>query len=474
MSQHKLTAENINLLLLKMSTPAVIAMLATALFSLVDTIFLGQYVGKSGITACTVVLPLNITSFSFAIMIAVGASSIFSHAVGDKDYKRANLIAGNAFCLSLILGVVMTAIGYIFADPLLYLMGATKTVLHDSRTYLYWMLPGTIIFPLCIVGNNILRAEGNTKDSMIGVVSGVLSNIFLDWLFIVVFKWGIAGAAIATTLSKVITLVYQLYYYHSKQTLISVDLKMWIVEKKIFLRIVALGASVFFMNIAGSFNLSVINNILRYYTNEDNIAVYGIISKAFLFAVLPIIGIAQGLQPIVGVNFGAKEYKRILIAIRDSMVWGISVGIVALSLIYIFAEPFSLTMLKDKHLLDSCIDGMKILCLGVPFAALHIILTTVYQALGNAKPALYFSIFRQVGLFLTFVLLFPLIIKTYNLNIPIENSVWFSIALSDIVAAIVAVFFFFKIKKYILNKEHVKISEMNDYVQPNSQFDSIV
>ena len=471
----KLTHDNINILLLKLSIPAMIAMLATALFNLVDTIFLGQYVGTSGIIACTVVLPLNIISFSFAIMIAVGASSIFSRAVGNKDFKLANLVTGNAFACSLILGVSLTIIGYIFADPLLYAMGATKTVINESRTYFYWILPGTIIFPFCIVGNNILRAEGNTKESMIGMVLGVVGNIFLDWLFIVIFQWGIAGAAIATTLSKLITLGYQLYYYRSKQTIISLDFSTWLIKKSILKKIIALGSSVFFMNIASSFNQSVINNSLRFYTNENNIAVFGIISKAFLFAVLPIIGIAQGLQPIIGVNYGAKQYKRILISVRDSILWTILVGSIALTLIFLFAKPFTLLMLKKENifLLEDCVIGMKLLCLGVPFAALHIILTTTYQALGNAKPALLFSIFRQVLLFLTFVLVFPYLIKKFNLNIKVEYSIWFSIALSDIVAAIVAVFFFFKIRKNMNEKEQNKLSEYNDYIKTtNNDFNS--
>ncbi len=473
----KLTHDNINILLLKLSIPAMIAMLATALFNLVDTIFLGQYVGKLGIIACTVVLPLNIISFSFAIMIAVGASSIFSRAVGNKDFKLANLVTGNAFACSLIIGILLTIIGYVFADPLLYAMGATKSVINESRTYLYWILPGTIIFPFCIVGNNILRAEGNTKESMIGMVLGVVGNIFLDWLFIVVFQWGIAGAAIATTLSKVITLGYQIYYYRSKQTIISLDFKAWVIDRKIFKNIITLGSSVFFMNIASSFNQSVINNSLRFYTNEDNIAVFGIISKAFLFAILPIIGIAQGLQPIIGVNYGAKQYKRILISVRDCILWTILVGVVALILIFIFAKPFALLMLKKEnmYLLNDCIIGMKIFCLGVPFAALHIILTTTYQSLGHAKPALLFSIFRQVLLFLTFVLVFPYLIKKFNIDIKVEYSIWFSIALSDIVAAVVAVFFLLKICKNMNKKEENKLSEYNDYIPPsNNDFNSIV
>ena len=472
-TSNKLTHDNINLLLLKMSIPAMIAMLATALFNLVDTIFLGKYVGKTGIIACTVVLPLNIISFSFAIMNAVGASSIFSRAVGKKDYHQANLVTGNAFSCCLIMGLVLTAIGYIFADPLLYAMGATKAVINESKTYFYWMLPGTLIFPFCILGNNILRAEGNTKESMLGMVAGVVGNIFLDWLFIVIFKWGIAGAAIATTLSKVITLGYQLYYYKSRQTIINLDFSTWILNKKIVKQIIALGASVFFMNIASSFNQSIINNSLRFYTNEDNIAVFGIISKAFLFAVLPIIGLAQGLQPIIGVNYGAKEYRRILISIRDSIIWGIVIGFTALLITTFFAKPFTLLMLKrdNMYLLNGCIIGMKILVIGVPFAALHIILTTVYQALGKAKPALYFSIFRQILLFLTFVLLFPYLIKKLNFDIPIEYSVWFSIALSDIVAACVAVFFFIKIKININNKEATKFLNYHDNTINN--FDNI-
>ncbi|MCY6958907.1 MATE family efflux transporter [Clostridium brassicae] len=426
-----LSKGNINNSLLKLALPATIAMIVNALYNIVDTIFIGRGVGTLGIAGIAIQLPIQIIILSFSLLIGIGSSSMISRNLGKKDLEKINYIAGNSFFCVSILGIIFSILGYTFTSPIITFFGATDNIFPYAKDYAKIMFIGSLYFPFCVSCNNIIRSEGNAKDAMISMIIGFLLNIFLDYIFIFKLYMGIKGAAIATILSKLGSFIYILSYLKSNKTSLKIHPKYLIPQKNIIKEIIGIGFSAFAVQVSGSIVTIFLNHILGLYGGDLAIAVYGIIYKVTLLLFMPINGIIQGMQPIVGYNFGCNNIPRIKKTIRLVIIY----TTIITSLGVVFGELFPSGIIKlfnnDPSLLSHGVKALRIVILATPLLGIQMTGLGLSQALGEALTSFILSILRQVILFIPLVLILP---EMYNLNI---TGVWLSFPLADILSVII-------------------------------------
>ncbi|MCK5078243.1 MAG: MATE family efflux transporter, partial [Calditrichia bacterium] len=295
-----LGTENINKLLIKLSLPAMVAMLANAFYNVIDTIFIGQGIGTLGIGGIAIALPVQMIVLAFSLLIGIGSGSMVSRYFGAKKFENVNYVAGNAFLLLGIFGLLFSVTGFIYTERIVEWFGTTDTIAPYAITYVRILFIGSLYFPFCIAGNNLLRAEGNAKNAMNLMLVGFAVNLILDYIFIFPLNMGMAGAAIATVIAKLVSFIYLIFYFLSKKTSIKIRLKYFKPNWKIIWEMLTIGSSGFAMAFAGSAVIVIVNRLLGQYGGDLALAVYGIVYKVILFLIMPLVGINQGMQPIVG------------------------------------------------------------------------------------------------------------------------------------------------------------------------------
>lgn len=442
--------------LIKLSIPATIAMFVNALYNLVDTIFVGQGAGDIAIGALSIANPVQMIVMAFSLMIGIGASSIFSRAYGRKDTRTMKRSVNTAVAMGVFFSILLGVLGIVFLDELLHFFGATDGPSGNigyARDYLYYILIGLVPHTLSVIFNNLARAEGRVKIAMISMLIGAGVNIILDPIFI--FDWGfglgVKGAAIATVIAKTASFIYVFSASLSSKSKLNINLrKLYEIDFKMIGEISSIGFSSFIRNALGAFLVILINNlILRYSIGnpEIYISIYGVVNRLLLFLLLPGFGLVQGLQPIVGYNFGAKMYQRLHDVIGYAVKILVAYYISAFILTMIFAKQlFSLFSSDANSLLMS--EGpraLKIVAIGFFVIGFQIILSSVYQAMGYPLRAFIIAASRQFILFVPIVLLL-----TYLFGI---EGIWWTYVASDVIAGIVSFFVF----RYEMKDLHQKI-----------------
>lgn len=435
-----LGTENIKKLLFKQSLPSIIGLLVLSLYQIADTIFIGRGVGSLGIAGIAIALPIQMIAGSIAYMLGIGSASIISRALGNKDYKTANKAFGNFFTLSLLSSLFLTIIGLIFLDEILIIFGATENILPYARDYLQVMIIGTVFSLLAMGANNLIRAEGAASFSMkIMLVSAVI-NLILDPIFIFTLDMGMRGAAIATVIAQFFAVVTTIYYFIKKSSL-GRNIKDYYLSKKIVFEKISIGASTFARQVAGSIMAIMINHSLAYYGGDISISVFGVINRLIIFVIMPLFGIIHGMQPIVGFNHGANNKNRVKETIRLSNYYATIFATIGFLILIIFTKPIVNVFTNDIELINNSILAIRIVVMMLPLIGFQIIVSGVYQSLGNAKKAFIFSIMRQVLFHIPLLLILPPI---YGLN-----GIWISFAATDLFSFIVTYFIFRKdMKKY--------------------------
>lgn len=433
---YMLENEKISKLLLKLSLPATIGMIVNALYNIVDTIFIGRGVGKLGIAGLTISFPIQMIMMAFSLMIGIGAASAVSRSLGAKNKERADYVAGNAIFVISIISVLIVLFGYIFMKPLLLIFGATENILPYSIEYMRIIYIGSLYFPLVMTANNLARAEGNAKVSMFSMIIGTGLNIVLDPIFIFGFKMGISGAALATIISQFVSFVYLLRYFLSGKSSIDIKLKYFKPKFDIIFEIISVGFPSFARNIVGSIVAIIINNSIKAYSPTINvadtyIAILGIVNRVIMFLFMPLFGVIQGMQPIVGYNYGAKKYDRVIETVKIS----IYATFILSSFGFILGELFPKQIINlfdnDSALIENGSSVLRIIISMVPIIGIQIVGGALYQALGKAIPSLIVSLLRQVFLFIPFVIILPMILSNKLLG------VWLSYPLSDLICTII-------------------------------------
>lgn len=424
-----LGTENIRKLLFKLSTPVIIGMLVQALYNVVDTLFVGWAYGAESVQAIgglSIAFPVQMIIMAFGIVLGTGGSSIISRALGARENERAERVLGNVFSLSLILSVLIAIPCLLYLDPILKAFGATPGVLPYAREYLEVIIAGGIVFVFGVSVQNIVRAEGNARLAMNTMLLGGGLNILLDPVLIFGFGMGVKGAAIATVLSQAVGSAWLLQYYLKGKGSVQFKSKTLKPAPEIIKEIGTIGLGSFVMECSSSVMMIFVYNALASYGGDVAIAVFGIVIKINSFIFLPLLGMAFGLQPIVGFNYGAKRFGRIAEAVKLSLVVTTTFGLLGLLIISLFKEKLLGFFSADPEYLAVGKNAVMIMVIGTPLIGLNVVTSTLFQALGKARPAFLLSISRQLLFLIPLVILLP---RLYGLS-----GVWAAFPVSDFLA----------------------------------------
>ncbi|MBT4120504.1 MAG: MATE family efflux transporter [Candidatus Magasanikbacteria bacterium] len=394
-------------LLWKLSAPAMVGMLVMALYNLVDTIFIGRAVGILGIAGIAIVFPIHMLIMAIEQTIGIGGASFISRKLGERKKEETEFALGNIVSMVIISSIIMTVLGLVFIKPLLIAFGATDTILPLAIEYARIIMLGIVFFSFGMVGNNLVRAEGNAKVAMITMLIGALLNIILDPIFIFGFGMGMAGAAWATVLSQIATFLYILYYFATGKSLLKFYFKNLRLKFYIVKEITVIGISSFVRMGSSSIMAMVLNNSLAVYGGDIAIGVFGIINRLLAFVFLPLIGIVQGMQPIVGYNFGSGAMDRVKEAIKLSIKLTTYSAIGAFLVLEIFPKSLLQIFTSDPDAIEMGVLAMRVVALAFATIGFQVVSGGLYQALGRAKESLFLSSLRQVLLLIPLVIILP-------------------------------------------------------------------
>ena len=420
-------------LLWKYALPAIIAMTATSLYNIVDSIYIGHGCGALALSALTVAKPFMDICAAFGSLVGVGASSLLAIYLGEKDYEKANRVLGNVIVMNIILSAVVMIAGLVWLDPILLAFGASEDTLGYAHDYMEIILYGNILTHIYFGLNAMLRSAGHPRFSMTATIVAVVINIILDPIFIFGMDMGVKGAALATVISQAIAVTWQVTKFFDKNELVRFHRGIWKLNKHITFRALAIGLSPFLYNIAHCFVVIIINNQLKNFGGDMAIASYGVINRlTFVFAMV-IMGLNQGMQPITGYNFGAKKYDRMLRSFYLTCLYATGV----MAVVFVLGEGFPRLMTQmfthDPVLIEQTIRPMRIICSSMLIIGFQMVTGNLFTSIGKAGKAIFLSLTRQVLYLIPLVICLPLVFAQ-----PIDG-VWWSIPISDTISAVTAV-----------------------------------
>ena len=431
--QNDLGKAPIGKLLLKYSIPAIIGMIVNALYNIVDRMFIGRipHVGSLALTGVGITMPIMSIILAFGMLIGIGSTANISLNLGRGNKRDAERLIGSALTLSVIIGITLTIIGLIFLNPILNIFGASDNTLIYAKQYLIVILLGSTFSILSFALSSTVRADGNPKMASFTMIIGCIANVILDYLFVFVFNMGIKGAAFATVISQIISSFMLLYYYTLGKSNLKLKLQNLKLSKRLVLITFAIGIAPFATQIANSLVQVVANNSLKAYGNDLSIGAMTIISSINMIFFMPIFGINQGCQPIIGFNYGAKKYNR---AKKTFIVAAISATIICtIGGILIQAFPkFAISLFNnDPELTAVSVKGVRLYLLMMPIVGINIVSTSYFQSIGKAKISMFVSLLRQVILLIPFTIILPLFMGL--------DGIWAAGACADFLSVLITV-----------------------------------
>ena len=441
LSSEELGTQPIGKLLVSQSVPAAIGILVMSLNILVDSIFVGNWIGPIAIAAINVVLPVSFFIAALGMAIGIGGSSMISRALGADNSRKALKTFGNQVTLTATVTVVMVILGLLFVNTLIPAFGGKGDIFDMAKTYYTIIFYGVPFLALTMMGNTVIRAEGKPKFAMIAMIIPSVGNLLMDYLFIYVFDWGMAGAAWATTGAYLLSFSYILYFFLSKNSELKVNLGHFGLNMGILKEIGSLGSVTLARQAAVSVTYLILNNILFNLGGEAMVTVYAIIGRMLMFALFPVFGITQGFLPIAGFNYGAAKYDRVKESIYISIKYACILGTVVFLGLFIFPTEIASLFLSTKegmpsneiainaYVLEHMPSAMRWVFAATPIIALQLIGAAYFQAIGKAIPALILTLLRQAFFFIPLVLTLPPLLG--------EIGVWISFPISDILATVV-------------------------------------
>ena len=426
---NRLGEESIPRRLTTFSLPAIIGMLAQAIYNIVDRIFVGQAVGKEGIAGTTVAFPYMLVLLAFAMLIGFGAAALVSLKLGEQKKDEAERVLGNAALLLVVVSLALTVAGLSVLDPLLRLFGASDSVLPYARDYLEIIVLGTIFQVLGFGLNALIRGEGNPRIAMFTLLIGVLLNVVLAPLFIFGLHWGMKGAASATVLSQAVSAVWVLYYFLGGKSLLRLHLENLRLDGRICLAILAIGSPPFAMQMAASVMNSLMNNQLQTYGGDLAISVMGIIYAVVMMIAMPIFGLTQGAQPIIGYNYGAQKYDRVKKTLLTAMMAATALTLLGFGVTMFFpAQVIRLFNREDAALVELGCHAMRVSVLLMPLIGFQVVSASYFQAVGKPKQAMVLMLSRQVLLLIPALLILP---RFFGLD-----GVWAAMPTADLLSSV--------------------------------------
>lgn len=433
-------------LLLQYSIPAIIGMVVNALYNIVDRMFIRNIpdIGSLAITGVGITMPIMTIVLAFGMLIGIGTTANISLNLGKGNRTTAEKLLGNAFTLSIIVGLAIAITGTIFANPILNLFGASENTLFYTKEYIGIILLGCTFNILSFALNSTVRADGNPKMSSITMVIGCGANIILDYLFIFVLNLGVKGAALATIISQAITFFIILYYYTAGNSNLKLKIENFKLKKHLVTMTFAIGIAPFATQIATSLVQVIANNALKTYGSDLAIGAMTVISSLNIIFMMPIFGINQGCQPIIGFNYGAKKYERAKEAFKYATIAACVICIIGFVSIQCFPTQIISLFNNDPELTTLAIKGIRIYLLMMPVVGINIVATSYYQSIGKAKISMFVSLLRQVILLIPFTIILPKFIGL--------DGVWAAGACADSLSVIITLI--------LLKKEFKQLDKM--------------
>ncbi|MED1601436.1 MATE family efflux transporter [Alkalihalophilus marmarensis] len=444
MKSDKLGTESIPKLLRDLSIPAMIGMFVMALYNVVDTIFISYGVGIEAVAGVTIAFPVMMIIMAVSAAMGIGGASVISRRLGEKRGDEANQVFGNIISIILLISIIGVIASFTFLEPMLVLFGASPDILPYAVEYMFPIMLGTFFFSFAFATNNIVRSEGNAKFAMNTMIIPAVLNIILDPIFIFGLNMGVQGAAVATVISQAAVTVVILRYYLTGQSSLSLaweDLKIkWSIVKEV----VSVGMPAFVQQASGSIMMIAINTMLIQYGSDLYVGIFGIIQRILMFAVMPIIGVMQGMMPIVGYNYGAKQFERM----RETIWLTLKVVVISSVVIFlsmmIFPAWFMRIFTADPEVIEAGASAMRILFLTFFVVGVQVVAGGLYQALGKPKPALILSLSRQILFLIPLVLILP---RFFGVS-----GVWIAFPIADVLSFILASALLYKDRDTILVK----------------------
>ena len=430
----ELGTESTGKLLKKYAVPAIIAMTASSLYNMIDSIFIGHGVGALAISGLAVTFPLMNLSAAFGTLVGVGASTMLSVLLGQKNYSAANKVLGNVASLNAIIGLLFMAVSLLFLDPILYFFGASENTIPYAREYMQIILAGNAVTHMYLGLNNALRSSGNPKLAMNLTIMTVVLNIILAPLFIFSFKWGIRGAAAATVIAQVVALVIVLKYFSDKNRLLHFEKGIFRLDVRIAKDSLAIGVAPFLINSAACIVTIFINQQHKRYGGDLAIGAYGIVNRISFIFIMIVLGLNQGMQPIAGYNYGARNYTKVKEVFWKTVKYATVVTCFGFLLSEIFPRAAVSVFTHDSEMIELGTKGLRLLVLAFPFVGFQMVSSNFFQCLGMVNKAILLSLSRQLLFLIPCVYVLPLFFEA--------KGVWMSFPIADFIAFIISAVLF--------------------------------
>lgn len=416
-------------LLMQYAIPAIIAMTASSLYNMVDSIFIGQGVGAMAISGLAITFPFMNLSAAFGAAIGVGASTLMSVKLGQKDYRTAENILGNTITLNIIIGVAFGVVCLMFLDPILRFFGASNQTIVYARDYMEIILLGNAITHLYFGMNSVLRSASKPRHAMYATMFTVVLNTILDPLFIWTFGLGIRGAAYATVLSQLVALIWQFWIFSNPKELIRLKRGIYSLRGDLVKNIIGIGISPFSMNVCACMVVIFINNQLVRFGGDMSVGAFGIANRIVFIFVMFVMGINQGMQPIAGYNYGAQKLDRMMQVVKFSIIAATAIMIFGWFLAMLAPRQCVSLFTTDQHLIDTTVHGMRRMMVMLPIVGYQMVITNFFQCIGKVKISIFLSLSRQLLFLLPALALLPI---WFGLD-----GVWLAQPVSDLIASVV-------------------------------------
>ncbi len=425
----ELGTEKIGILLRKYAIPAIIAMIASSVYNMVDSIFIGQGLGALAISGLAVTFPLMNLSTAFGTLVGVGGSTILSIMLGRKNYEASNKVLSNILTLNIIIASLVAIVSLIFLDPILYFFGASENTISYAREYMQIIMYGNVFSHLYFGLNNALRATGSPRKAMGLTLFTVIFNTILDPIMIFGFNMGIKGAALATVIAQTVALVVSFTHFCDFKKTLHFERGIFKLDWRIAKDSLAIGAGPFLMNSASCIVALFINQQLRKYCGDLGVGAYGICNRVTFMFVMICMGLNQGMQPIASYNYGARQYGRVSQVYKTTVKYATMAMILGFIISVCIPKYAVMVFTHDPDLIKMASNGLRMMNLILPFVGFQIVSTNLFQCLGMVSKSVFLSLSRQLLCLVPLLYLLPLWLG--------ENGVWWSFPVSDLIALII-------------------------------------
>ncbi len=442
--------KKISHLLWQFSLPAIIGMLGNSMYMIINRLFVGNVVGADAIAGMAVTMPISLIIMAFGMLVGIGAGAMISIRLGQEKQEEAEHILGNALSLLLIIALVLSAVLLLGLDYLLTAFGASADILPYGRQFISIILFGSVFQHIGFGLGSTIRSEGNPRISMNIMLINAGLNVVLDFIFVYILGYGMPGTAVATVISQAVSAALVIRHFLGPASVIRLKLKNLRLRRHIIMDILSVGMAPFSMQLVSSVIIILYNQGLAHYGGDAAIGAFGIIYSITMFILMPVIGISQGVQPIIGFNYGAGKYDRMKESLRLAIIYATFIVTMGFIVIQVFALPIMESFTSDKELLQIGIHGIRIFLLALPVIGFQIISANFFQAIGKGLISMFLNLLRQVILLIPMLLIFP---HFFHLN-----GIWLSSPVSDATASILtAIVLFSALRKLDLNQRRMQL-----------------